>query len=274
MNILWCNGEWVDGGELSVSAKDRGLLHGLGVFETILAVDGRPIFAERHLERFENAAVHLGWKVSVEGLVDAMAELLVKNQMHQERARIRLAITAGEGALNDLRLGADAMIWMQCSPVGFPPEQQHVMVTEWKRNEKSPLVGLKSASYAENLLALQDANQQGFDEVLFFNTADELCEGAMSNVFLVKDGKLMTPNLSSGCLPGVTRAVVIDLAAELGLSPKECSLRRSDLDQADELFMTSSTKGVVPVMLLGDRELHLGAVTSQLRVAWEKKIAR
>ncbi len=272
MNVLWCNGDWLDRGELPVSTQDRGLLHGMGLFETILAMYGRPIFAEQHLERFKQAAARLGWEVSVDGMVEAMTELLVKNQMNQERARIRLAVTAGKGSLSDLSLGSDALVWMHCAPADFPPEQMSVMTSKWKRNEHSPLMGLKCASYAENLLALEEGVRAGYDEVLFYNTSDVLCEGSMSNVFLVKNEKILTPDLSTGCLPGVTRAAVIEIAKELDVSLKECSLSREDLEKAEEVFMTSSTKGVVPVTRVDERQLHVGGVTSQLRVAWERRV--
>lgn len=273
MNILWCNGDWVDGRDLSVSSQDRGLLHGLGLFETMLAVDGRVVFVDRHLDRFKSAVARLGWELSLAGVEDAMSELLKKNQLDQGRARLRMAVTAGEGKLNQLSLGADARLWMQCAMVEYPPEQISVMTSQWKRNDHSPLAGLKCASYAENLFALQEASQKGYDDALLFNSSDRLCEGTMSNVFLVKGDRLMTPDLSSGCLPGVTRAMVIDCATKLGIPIKESSLSVEDLQQADEIFMTSSTKGVLPVTKLDDRVLHVGGVTSQVRMAWERQIA-
>jgi branched-subunit amino acid aminotransferase/4-amino-4-deoxychorismate lyase len=268
MTRLWCNGLWLDALDFSASPTDRGLMLGLGLFETILAVDGRPIHAERHVERLRASCFRLGWKFGFSNLPETMAELVQLNSLASGRARLRLAITGGSGLIHDLALGADHIVWITAVPAADAPLTATVNLSPWLRNERSSLAGLKCASYAENLVALQDAKRRGFEETVFLNTAGQVCEGATSNIFLVRNGEIATPSLRSGCLPGITRSVVIELAATLGIPCHECDLTLDDLTAADELFLTSSIRGLTGVSRFEDRILPAGPVTRTLRDAW------
>ncbi len=244
---------------------DRGSILGLGLFETILAVDGIPVFADRHLARLRQGCERLGWPVEILHFQQIAAELLVKNQLTHGRARIRLAVTAGSGLLHDLAPGGDRLIWITALPAFAPPESLSACISPWPRNEHSPLAGLKCASYAENLIALDHARRLGFDEMIFLNTAGHLCEAATANLFLVKNGSLCTPALDSGCLPGICRERVIEHATEIGIPCETGSLTLAQLHAADEIFLTSSTRGPVPLSRLGERRLSLGKIVSKLR---------
>jgi branched-subunit amino acid aminotransferase/4-amino-4-deoxychorismate lyase len=268
MNRLWCNGVWLDALDFSASPTDRGLMLGLGLFETILAVDGRPIHAERHIERLRTSCLRLGWKFGYENLTETMAELVRLNGLDTGRARLRLSITGGSGLIHDLALGADHVVWMTAVPAADAPLTATANLSPWQRNEKSSLAGLKCASYAENLVALAHAKRLGFEETVFLNTAGHVCEGATSNLFLVKNGEVATPALRSGCLPGITRAVVIELATARGIPCGERDLTADDLMAADELFLTSSIRGLMGVSRFEDRILPPGPVTRMLRDAW------
>lgn len=274
MSQLWCNGQWQDAFDFSVSPTDRGLMLGLGLFETILAVDGHLIHADRHIERLLTSCERLGWRPDLPDFREITRELLRLNELSQGRARIRLSITGGSGLIHDLALGADHVVWITASPAADAPELTSANVSPWPKNERSALAGLKCASYAENLIALENAARLGFEETLFLNTAGHLCEAATSNLFLVKNGRVLTPSLASGCLPGVTRSVVIELAATLGISCEERQLTLADLQSADEVFLTSSIRGLMGVSRLDDRELPLGPVTRILRNAWLEEISR
>ena len=264
MSWIWCNGEFSDG-FLSASPSDRGLTNGLGLFETLLAVDGRPVALQPHLIRMKAGAGRLRWHFDGSRIGLAIVELLRRANLETGRARVRIAMTAGTGDLGDLEQGPDALIWVVAAACPPPPESIAVVTLPFPRNERSPLVGLKCASYAENLVALDHARLAGAGEGLFFNTRDELCEGATSNVFLVHDGKVMTPPLESGCLPGTMRERVIARS-----EVEERVLSKSDLDAADEIFITSSTRGVLPVTRVDDRSIPPGPVSESLRsAAWE-----
>jgi branched-subunit amino acid aminotransferase/4-amino-4-deoxychorismate lyase len=177
-------------------------------------------------------------------------------------------MSAGSGSISNLAQGDDSVLTMIASRVDDSPLDVSAMMSPWRRNEHSPLAGLKCASYAENLFALQHARESGFDEILFLNTAGDLCEAATSNVFLVHHDCVITPPLSSGCLPGVTRAVAMELAVSMGIRCKEQTITLDQLIAANELFLTSSTKGVVAITRLQDRVIHEGSLTASLRSAW------
>ncbi len=255
-----------------LSWTDRGLMHGLGLFETILAVDGRPKFLDRHLSRLNGAMERLGWPPLAMDLRSAMVELLQRNQLVDGRARLRLAVTAGSGGLADAAPGADRCVWMSATALANPQVACSVMVSPWRRNEHSPLAGLKCASYAENLLALQKAVSRGFDEVLFLNTAGFLCEAATANVFLVSDGRLLTPDCGSGCLPGVARSLILEVAGDLGIEAVEDALTLEDLRSAEEMFLTSATRGVLPVTRLDEKPLALGPLSIKISSAWHARV--
>jgi branched-chain amino acid aminotransferase len=262
----WCNGEFLKG-PLAVSPIDRGLTNGLGLFETLLAVDGKPVALELHLARMTAGAERLGWSFEGEEIEPAIAELLVRCGLERGRSRVRVAMTAGAGDLKSLERGPGSLLWITATPCPLPPASVTLATVPFPRNERSPLAGLKCASYAENLIALDHARRSGADEALFFNTRDELCEAASANVFVVVAGKVLTPPLSSGCLPGTMRAQVLDRCEELGLPAEEVDLSLFDLVAADEVFITSSTRGVVPVDAIDGRPILSGTVAERLRSA-------
>lgn len=274
MTRFWCNGEWLEDLDFTVSLTDRGLMHGLGLFETILAVDGVPIFADRHLARLRMSCQRLGWSLEMPDFQEIMTELIAVNELTSERARIRLTITGGSGLVHDLSLGTDHAVWMTATPLAEVPLTTTANLSPWLRNERSALAGLKCASYAENLVALGHAAGLGFEETVFLNTAGHLCEAATSNLFLVKNGRVATPSLESGCLPGITRSVILELATHLGISCDECNLTLEDLHAADELFLTSSIRGLMGVSRFGDKEYPPGPVTARLREAWNAATLR
>lgn len=221
------------------------MMHGLGLFETLLALDGIPVFADRHLARLQQSCARLRWPLSISDFYETAAELLARNNLTTGRARIRLAVTAGSGSIHDLTPGDDRLVWMTALPAADSPASLTACLSPWPRNERSPLAGMKCASYAENLIALDHARSQGFDEAIFTNTLDHLCEAATANLFVVIGNTLITPPLASGCLPGITREVVIELAKNLGMPCKQRDLFPSELPLAEEVFLTSSLCGVM-----------------------------
>jgi branched-chain amino acid aminotransferase len=128
------------------------------------------------------------------------------------------------------------------SPESYWEDATQVSVVPWVRNERSAVTGLKTTSYAENVVALDRAHQQGSSEAIFANGANELCEGTGSNIFVVRGGELLTPPLSSGCLAGITRELVLEWT-----DARETTLALDDLQSVDEAFLTSSTRDVQPI---------------------------
>lgn len=223
-----------------------------------------------HLERMRAGAERLGWSGQDLGTVriaEAISGLLKRLALDRGRARLRIALSAGEGDLVNLKQGWNSLVWILAAPAPAPPESVALATASFPRNEASPLAGIKCASYAENLVALDQARRSGVDELLFYNTKGELCEGTTSNVFLVMQGKVFTPPLSSGCLPGTMRARVIAKCRELGIPVAEEILTAAHLGAAGEVFMTSATRGVVPVREIDRAAYPAGDLTVRLRAA-------
>lgn len=275
MSTLWCNGEWLDAARFAPGARDRGWTLGLGLFETMLAVRGRVVFGERHLARLAAGCERLGWPVpwgDAPGLLEVAARLVAREGLGECNARVRLSLSAGSGPLADLGAGGDRLLWMAAAPLGPVPAGLAVAMSPWRRNEHGALAGLKCASYAENLVALDHARRAGFDEALFLNTAGNVCEAATANIFLLRDGVLRTPSLDSGCLPGVARAVMLEMARAAELPCAEGTLTTADLAAAEGIFLTSSTRGPVPVVRLEGRQLGATPLTDRLRGWWRERV--
>jgi branched-chain amino acid aminotransferase len=148
-----------------------------------------------------------------------------------------------------------------CAGQPRPPASVAVSVVPWTRNERSAVAGLKTTSYAENVIALSYAKARGAVEAIFANTRGELCEGTGSNVFVVLDGVVTTPPLDSGCLAGITRELTLEWCREAGIPVREQTLPLDVLREADEVFITSSTKDVLAVHAVDDRLIEPGPVT-------------
>lgn len=273
MKEIWCNDLWLPADRYPGAAQDRGAIFGLGLFETIGAVDGKLLFLNRHLTRLRQSCTRLGWHSDLPDIGEITTALLTRNALLTGRARLRVMITAGSGSLNDLSAGLDRLVWIAAFPADAPPLTVTACLAPWPRNERSPLAGLKTACYAENLCALDDARKRGFDESIFLNTTGHLCEAATANLFLVKNGSILTPSLDSGCLPGIGREVICELATNDGISVLETRLSLSDLENADEVFLISATRGPFPIIQLQDKKRQPGSVTARLRQLWTAKIS-
>jgi branched-chain amino acid aminotransferase len=274
MSSIWCNGEWLEGERYPGAAQDRGAYLGLGLFETMGAFDGKVIFAKRHLARLRESGARLGWDVGFPELEVVARELLERNSLAAGRTRLRLIVTAGSGSHNDLTPGDDRLIWLAAFPAGDVPLSVTACVSPWRRNERSALAGMKTACYAENLVALDDARKRGFDEAVFLNTVGQLCESATANLFLIKNGNLLTPSLDSGCLPGIGREVLCELATDHGFTLEERPLLADELMTADEVFLSSASRGPMPVSRMDGRNLFVHTRTERLRVCWEVEVER
>ncbi|MBC3992086.1 aminodeoxychorismate lyase [Streptomyces sp. AC563] len=242
---IWLDGALRDESEARVSVFDHGITVGDGIFETLKAVDGVPFALTRHLDRLATSARGLGLaEPAADEVRRAVAAVLADNPM--PLGRLRITYTGGLAPLGSDRGQSAPTLVVALSPTAPSPDTTAAITVPWTRNERSALAGLKSTSYAENVVALSAARQQGASEALFANTVGQLCEGTGSNVFLVIDGELHTPPLTSGCLPGITRALVLEW-----VGAKETDLPLSALDDAEEIFLTSTLRDVQAVHRLG-----------------------
>jgi len=241
----------VAGDEATVSVFDHGFTVGDGVFETVAVTGGRPFALGRHLARLGRSAAALGLVVPLtERALRAVVDDVVA-AAGLPAARLRITVTGGVTPLGSGRAEARPTLVVTAGPLAPWPAETTAVTVPWPRNERSPVAGAKTTSYAENVVALAEARKVGASEALMANTRGELCEGTGTNVFVARDGELLTPPLLSGCLPGVTRALVLEVVP----GADEETLPMAVLDEADEVLLTSSTRDIQPLVALDGRPL-------------------
>jgi branched-chain amino acid aminotransferase len=265
---VWCDGQLVAAGAATTSVFDPGLTVGDGVFETLKAHHGQAFAVRRHLDRLRSSAAGLGLTVPYadEELRQAMADVLASSP--HPLVRVRVTVTGGVAPLGSERGAAGPRVIVATGPLDPPAPSSAVITVPWTRNERSAVVGIKTTSYAENVRALAAARDRGASEALFANTLGHLCEGTGSNVFVVVDGQPITPPLTSGCLAGVTRALVLESSHVV-----EQDVPFEVLQSADEVFLTSTGRDVQPVHQIDDRRLDPGPVTARVAAAFSNLAA-
>ena len=267
---VWLNGALVDESEALVSVSDHGLTVGDGVFETIKTYSGHPFAMRRHLERLASSAAGMGLTglPGADVLRSALCAVASANGLGD--ATLRITVTSGPGPLGSAR--GDEGPTVVVAPGRLPawPAAVDVAVVPWPRNERGALAGLKTTSYGENVVALAFAHEQGAGEAIFANLRGALCEGTGSNVVVAAGGRLVTPSLRSGCLAGVTRAIVIEACGVV-----EDDLPLSALALAPEAFLTSTTREVQPIRAVDGRLLASapGPLTTAAAVAFSSLAA-
>ncbi len=267
--ILWLNGAMVSDSEARIAPSDHGFLVGDGVFETLRVYAGVPFAWGRHRLRLEHSAAALGLSLpSDEMLRSAADDVIAMNSLPD--CRMRVTITGGESSLGSDQSSSPVTAVIAVGHLTDWQATASVATVPWTRNERGATAGLKTTSYAENVRALTFAKDHGASEAIFANTRDALCEGTGSNVFLLQDGVLVTPPLSSGCLAGVTRALVIELAQTLGIPCEERAIPLAALAGASEAFLTSSTREIQAIGAVDGVSLASapGPETLQLQGAW------
>ena len=276
--VIWAGGRLRDESEPVIGATDHGLTVGDGVFETCEVTGGGAFALTRHLQRLEANARALGFApVPTDEVRSAVAAVL--DAGGSTLGRLRITVTAGPGPMGSGRGDAPPTLVVVAGP-GRAASTSRAVRVPWVRNERSAVAGLKTTSYAENVVALARAVAAGADEALFANTRDELCEGTGSNVFVELNGELLTPGLSSGCLAGISRALLLEWAGQDGLpvrevAPAELPYRILDEISAGRggLAITSSTRHVAPVISLDGVELTVGVITRAARELFETRAA-
>ncbi|HEY0189090.1 MAG TPA: aminotransferase class IV [Cellulomonas sp.] len=268
-SVLWADGRLRDPDEPVVAGTDPAFTTGLGLFETCAVRDGRAFALSRHLDRLAASLVALG----LPPLDEQRARDGVRAVLSAAGAGTgRLRVTAGGGSASALVVSAGP------APVRGVP---HVVRVPWVRNERSPLAGHKSTSYAADVLALAAAVRAGGDEAVLADSTGALCEGTTSNLLVERDGEVLTPALRTGCLPGVTRALVLAWSAEAGLPVREArpgELPWTVLDDVAAgragLALTGSLRGVAAVGLLDGRAVPPAAVLVEVARLFDARSAQ
>ncbi|HVW80401.1 MAG TPA: aminotransferase class IV [Mycobacteriales bacterium] len=246
---LWVDGALVDPAQPVLRADDHGVTVGDGVFETMRVTGGQPFALTRHLQRLADSADGLGLPVDLDQVRAGIAAVLAAEPA--AAARLRVTVTGGPSPYGSDRGSNAPTVIIATAPLAEWPPTADVVTVPWTRNERAATAGLKTTSYADNVVALDYAHQRGATEAIFANTRGELCEGTGSNVFLGIGAELVTPPLSSGCLGGITRELLVEWLGDVA----ERAVPLSALAEADEAFLASSTRDVQPVRAVDGRVL-------------------
>ncbi|MEO7070709.1 MAG: aminotransferase class IV [Nostocoides sp.] len=272
---VWVDGRLVGADEPAVPALDHAVTVGDAAFETLKVEGGVPFAPTRHLRRLQRSMAGLGLPApDVDRIEEGITAVLGAGPA-LGFGRLRYMVTGGAGPLGSDRGGSPLTYIVTAGPQPRPPAAATLATVAWIRNERAATVGLKTTSYAENVIALAAAHEHGAIEAIFANTRDELCEATGSNIFLVRSGVVLTPPLSSGCLAGVTRELLLEWAREAGIEVREDPIALAAAYDVDEVFITSSTKDVLPISGWEGRSYAApGPVTAKLAALFTGRSAQ
>jgi branched-chain amino acid aminotransferase len=277
---IWMNGELVDWADAKVHVGSHGLHYGSGVFEGIRAYEtekGTAVFRlTDHLERLQNSArlLHMPLPYSTEELRAACHEVIAANGLPE--CYLRPIAFFGYGELGVSALGNPVDVAIMSWPWGAYLGEEGVKsgisakISSWVRIGPNviPHVAKATGVYLNSMLAVTEANRAGYDEAILLTAEGFVADGSGENVFIVKDGELYTPDLSTSILPGITRDTVIQIAQDLGYTVHQKSLIRSDLYLADEAFMTGTAAEVTPLRAVDDVEIGVGPITLEIQESY------
>lgn len=246
---IWVNDRLFERDQATISVFDHGFTVGDGVFETLKTIDGEPFALRRHLDRLSQSAEGLLLPAPERTLVATAISSVLEANPIAGVGRLRITWSGGVGPSGSGRDPvAKPTLVITHVPATPRAETVKIVTVDFPRNERSPLAGIKTTSYAENVLALAIAKSRDADEAIFGNTRGELCEGTGSNLFIVVGDDLLTPPLSSGCLPGITRALAVAWC-----QAREIAMPLSVLLEADEILLSSSTRDLQTVHQINSR---------------------
>ena len=275
-------GRPLDPAEATVSVFDRGFLYGDSVYETLRTAGGRPVEMTRHLDRLHRSALGIGLEIPFD---DAMLRVAVA-ETHAASGNpdsyVRMIVTRGTGPLMlDPRVSTSPLLVVVVQALQLPaPEVYEAglsvrIVDVHKIGARSLDPSLKTGNYLNSIQALRQATDSQASDAIMCSPQGQVAEGATSNVFMVRGGALLTPSLATGLLEGITRALVIRLAAELGITCSEATIWPDELRAADEVFLTSSVRGPMPVTTLDGQPVGVGgvgAVTGRIMTRYQAYI--
>jgi branched-chain amino acid aminotransferase len=277
---IWMNGELVDWADAKVHVGVHGLHYGTGVFEGIRCYEtpkGPAVFRlVDHLQRLEDSArlLYMELPYSVEELRQASHELIAVNGLPE--CYLRPIAYYGYGQLGVSTRGNPVDVVLMSWPWGAYLGDEglrtgiRAKISSWQRVGPNviPHVAKATGIYLNSMLAVTEAQRAGYDEAILLTAEGFVADGSGENVFVVKNGRIMTPPLSTSILPGITRATVIEIAQELGYVVEETNLIRTDLYLADEVFMVGTAAEVTPLREIDDQEIGVGPVTMELQQAY------
>ena len=281
---VYLNDRFVPREEAVVSVFDHGFLYGDGVYETMRAYRGRVFLLAKHLARLERSAERLRLRMPIprEHLADLVRASIERNRLQEAYVRVTVSRGSGEIGLDPALCKTPTLVIIAKEFVPYPDsfysEGISIAIVQTRRNLPEALPpDVKSLNFLNNILAKMEAIAVGAYEGVMLNHRDELTEGTTSNLFVVQNGRLRTPDRKCGILDGLTRGVVLQLAHELKIPTEEARLYVEDLYGAEECFLTNTTHEVLPVTKANGRPVGTGRpgpITSRLRASFQSSLDR
>jgi branched-chain amino acid aminotransferase len=276
--IVYLNGSLVPRSQAKISPFDLGFLYGCGLFETMRAYSGHIFRLEEHIERLSQSAKLLSLPLNALALKKACHDTLRANKLKDARIRLTVSIGEGEAAPDLPRHPKPTVLVTAARYVPLSDEAYRkgykVVVSTIDCDSQPRLSRLKSTNYLSNILARREARASGADEAILLNERGFLCEGSTSNIFLASKRNLITPGEESGCLPGITRQAVIELARGLGIRLDQREVQLEELLQADEAFLTNSIMELMPVAEVNGQRIGRGKMTGRLMQAYRETVVK
>jgi branched-chain amino acid aminotransferase len=269
--VMWVEGRLVGPHEPVLRADDHALV-GDGAFEAIKVVDGRPFALTRHLDRLRRSLDPLGIELDLDAVHAATRALMQTPQASVSPSWLRITVTGGSAPMGTGSVGSRPTVIGAVAPMTPWGPTTDVVIAPWVRNERAASAGLKTISYADNVIAYRYAHRNHAEEAVFANTKGQLCEGTGTNVAVAYEGRMVTPTLAAGCRAGVTRQLLLEWVPEL----EQFDVPIEALESADEAVLTSTSRDVHPIRRVGDTELANapGPLTRHLIDVWRANAAR
>ncbi len=273
------NGRLCDEAEARVSVFDRSFCYGDGLFETFRIHNGRAFQLGAHLDRLSGSAEVLGFKVpfTADNVEDHIDALVSECDMPEGMARINLSRGVGQRGYSPRGLNEPTYAFaLHSAPHVNPgrPIAWRMKTSSYRWNQNDPLLRHKTASRLTNVLAKAEAEENGYDDAFFVNLDGLIVEATCANVFWLEGNQILTPPLSTGALPGITRKVIMQIATELNYEVMEADLKLERLSRVDGAFLTLSSMGVIEISRVDQTIIPIHEVTRELHRAWWNAVLR
>lgn len=262
MNKVFLNNKLINENQAKISIFDHGLIYGDGIFETMRSFDAKVFMLGDHLERLKKSAAVLSLRIpwNKTYLSRAITKTLSANRL--KNAYIRIAITRGPGPLGlDIKGCDNPTLIILATPLKKTGLKMiNVCISKMRKDPNNPLNYIKSSNYLQNIIAKVDAKKRGFDDAIFLNTNGFITETTTSNIFIVNNSGIVTPEVSCGLLEGITRSFIIYLARSIKIPVGQGKLTYKDIARANEIFLTNSISAIIPVASVNSKRVGEGKI--------------
>jgi len=274
---VFLNGDFIEEEEANISVFDRGFLYGDGVFETLRIYNGKPFLLDRHLGRLSHGlgSLFIGEKYSFSEYLEFTSKLIERNKVID--GVLRIQATRGPGKRGYSTTGnydPTVLISLHEAPNVDPNNASPVKLATSIQvlSDHDPFSTLKTTNKLANIVALREAEKAGMDDALLTNHKGNVTEASGSNVFWIKDGALFTPPVSSGCLSGITRGMILELAITMNLPTAQQDITLAGLNDTESVFLTNSVREIQTVIQINDKSIAVSPLISKLHSAYREAV--